>query len=366
MTEYRHLLAGRSVGLITNQTGVDENLQSNVPLLAVYCQLKALFGPEHGLSGTAQAGAKVGSGVDQPLPVYSLYGQTHQPTTEMLEGLDLLIFDIQDVGARFYTYTWPMYRSMQAASDQGLSFMVLDRPNPIGGERVAGNVSELDFLSFVGQHPIPICHGMTVGELAQLFKTECQLDLDLQVIPISTHWKRKHLFEQTGWSWIPPSPNIPRPQTAQLYIGTCLNEGTNQSEGRGTTMPFEWIGAPWLDSHWLSQALNSLGLAGIKARSIQFEPTFSKYPSECCHGIQMHLTDSSRACPIEATLHLINLVHKRYPDQFQFQETFFDKLVGTDNLRITILSHQSVEDLIQDWKQQSLAFRQRRQPYLIY
>jgi uncharacterized protein YbbC (DUF1343 family) len=284
----------------------------------------------------------------------------------MLEGLDLLIFDIQDVGARFYTYTWTMYRSMQAASDQGLSFMVLDRPNPIGGERVAGNVSELDFLSFVGQHPIPICHGMTVGELAQLFKAECQLDLDLQVIPMSTHWKRKHLFEKTGWSWVPPSPNMPRPQTAQLYIGTCLIEGTNLSEGRGTTMPFEWIGAPWLDSHWLSQSFNDLRLAGIKARSIQFEPTFSKYQTECCHGIQMHLIDSSRACPIEATLHLINLVHKRYPDQFQFQEAFFDKLVGTDRLRLAILSQQSVEDLIQDWKQQSLAFRQRRQPYLIY
>ena len=368
LSEYTHLLSGRSVGLITNQTGVDENLRSNVPLLAEHCQVNALFSPEHGLSGMAQAGIKVSSDDKQLIPIHSLYGETKQPTPDMLDELDLLIFDIQDVGARFYTYTWTMYRAMKSAEESGLDFMVLDRPNPIGS-RIVGNVSESVFLSFVGQHPIPIQHGMTIGELAQLFRSECKLDIDLQVIPMRPNQNRELFFEQTDWLWIPPSPNIPNRRTAQLYVGTCLIEGTNLSEGRGTTKPFEWIGAPWLDGQWFADAFNELALFGIKARPIQFEPTFSKYKGELCYGVQLHLTETNsldQACPISATLYLMHLIKHRYPDQFRFHTTFFDRLAGSDKLRHTIQNGSSITILLEDWRQQSLEFWQRCQPYLIY
>ena len=368
LRNYTHLLKGRSIGIITNQTGVDEQLRDNVSLLAEHSQIKALFSPEHGLTGTAQAGVRISSDQKQLIPVYSLYGQTKQPTEDMLEGLDLLVFDIQDVGARFYTYTWTMYRAMKSAEECGLDFMVLDRPNPIGS-RVAGNVSETNFLSFVGQHPIPMQHGMTIGELAQLFNSECNLDIDLKVISMHTNETRNFFFEQADWLWVPPSPNIPNRRTTQLYVGTCLIEGTNLSEGRGTTKPFEWIGAPWLDGQWLATAFNKLDLLGMKARPIQFEPIFSKYKGKVCNGIQLHLTNinlEGKCCSISATLHLLNLVKHQYPDEFQFHDTFFDRLVGSDKLRNTIEEGISVDDLIEDWRQQSLGFQQHCRSYLIY
>ena len=376
------LIAGRSIGLITNQTGVDAQLQSNLMLFAEHpkVQLVGLFSPEHGISGSVQSATYIPSAVDKgrQIPIYSLYGETRQPTPEMLAEIDVLVYDIQDVGSRFYTYISTLLRSMGAAAANSVDFIVLDRPNPIRGDRVEGNRLQPAFRSFVGETTLTIRHGMTVGELAQFFKAELDFALpprlhqdssQLEVVPMHG-WRRAMWYDQTGLPWVPPSPNMPTVETATLYPGTCLLEGTNLSEGRGTTKPFEWIGAPWIDPEKWADTLNNLDLPGIHFRPIHFTPTFSKYAEQPCHGVQVHVTDRDQFKPVEAALHLIATARSDYPDQFEFLENsgryFFDLLAGTDELRLRLMKRESPTAIVQSWEAEVEKFTERCRPYLLY
>jgi uncharacterized protein YbbC (DUF1343 family) len=371
--EKPYLIERKSIGLITNQTGVDENLRSNLSLFAECSttRLTALFSPEHGIWGNHHDMLKIPSATDERhlIPIHSLYGETLQPTQEMLSGIDALVYDLQNVGARFYTFITTMLLAMQAACERGVEFIVLDRPNPIGGDRVEGTVLQHNFKSFVGAHPIPIRHGMTIGELALLFKAELGLDLQLEVVPMCG-WTRSMWYDQTGLPWVPPSPNMPTIETATLYPGTCLIEGTNLSEGRGTTKPFEWIGAPWIDSERWAETLNNLDLPGTHFRPIHFTPTFSKYADQPCHGVQVYATDRDRFRPVEVALHLIATAQCDYPNRFEFRQNsgryFFDLLAGTDELRLRLMERESPTEIVQSWEEEMEKFTERCRPHLLY
>ena len=368
------LIEGRSIGLITNQTGVGPQFRSNLTLFAEHpkVQLAVLFSPEHGISGSARAGSHVPSAVDKGrhVPIYSLYGETRQPTPEMLAGIDTLVYDIQDVGSRFYTYISTLLRSMKAAAANNVNFIVLDRPNPIRGDRVEGNLLQPAFQSFVGETVIPIRHGMTVGELAQFFRAELDFgSSQVEVVPMHG-WQREMWYDQTGLPWVPPSPNMPTVETATLYPGTCLIEGTNLSEGRGTTKPFEWIGAPWINPEKWADTLNNLELPGAHFRPIHFTPTFSKYADQECHGVQVHVTDRDQFKPVDVALHLIATAQRDYPGQFEFLKNqgryFFDLLAGTDALRLRLMKRESPTEIVQSWAADVDNFTDQRRPYLLY
>ena len=373
--EQLELVAGRSIGLITNQTGIDPQFRQNLTLFAEHpkVELAAIFSPEHGISGSAQAGIQIAStsGKGEQIPIYSLYGTTRQPTPEMLAGIDALVYDIQDVGSRYYTYISTLLQSMSAAAANNVDFIVLDRPNPIRGDCVEGNLLRPAFRSFVGETTLVIRHGMTVGELAQFCWTELDPapSLRLHVVPMHG-WRRGMWYDQTGLPWVPPSPNMPTVETATLYPGTCLIEGTNLSEGRGTTKPFEWIGAPWIDPEKWADTLNNLELPGTLFRPIHFTPTFSKYADQGCHGVQVHVTDRDQFRPVDAALHLLATAQHNYPDQFKFLKNrgryFFDLLAGTDELRLRLNRHESPTEIVQSWEAGVTKFTERCGPYLLY
>ncbi len=324
-------------------------------------QLTALFGPEHGIEGAAEAGEMVTS----TTRVYSLYGGTRAPTPEMLENVDVLVYDIQDVGARFYTFISTMFESMSAAAEKGIPFLVLDRPDPIDGSRVEGPVLEEDHYSFVGIHHIPIRYGMTPGELARLFQGERIPDLVLWVVPLKGWW-RTMPFSATGLPWISPSPNMPSVLTAELYPGTCLIEGTNLSEGRGTTRPFELIGAPWFNSNMVATLLNNQQLPGVHFRSQSFKPSFSKYKGETCAGIQIHITDEKQFLPIRTTLYLLRETLNVHPDKLVFREAAFDRLIGNSWVRRMLIESRAVDAIEARWKPELDQFLARREKYLLY
>lgn len=380
--EGMELVENQSIGLITNHTGVDAQFRSNLTLFAEQSkvELAALFSPEHGIAGSVQAGIHVTSTSSkrQQIPIHSLYGKTREPTAEMLAGIDALVYDIQDVGSRFYTYISTLFRSMRAAAANGVDFIVLDRPNPIRGDRVEGNQLQPPFRSFVGETDLTIRHGMTVGELAYFCRAEIdsaarskpdQGASQLEVVPMRG-WKRMMWYDQTGLPWVPPSPNMPTVETAALYPGTCFLEGTNLSEGRGTTKPFEWTGAPWIDAERWADELNDIALPGIYFRPIYFTPTFSKYANQPCHGVQVHVTDRDRIKPIEVGLHLIATAQQLYPDHFHFLQNrgryFFDLLAGTDEARLRLTSGESPSMIVQSWEGEVESFAERRRPYLLY
>jgi len=360
--KYFQWIKGKRVGLVTNQTGVDSRMALTADRLAAQpdTKLTALFAPEHGLSGAAQAGEKVQSTTS----VYSLYGQNPGPTAEMLANVDILMYDIQDVGVRFYTYLSTLYETMRSAAAKGIPLIVLDRPNPIDARRVQGVILESGRESFVGIYRIPIRYGMTVGELAQLMNTEARLGCDLRVVPVKG-WKRSHWFDKTRLQWILPSPNIPTVESATVYPGTCLIEGTNLSEGRGTTRPFELIGAPWLDSKRLADSLNRLGLKGVYFRPQAFTPTFSKYKDHVCQGIQVHVLDRDDFEPIEATLHIIEQIMKLQPGSLEFNNAF-DRLTGTTRVREALLRGEAVPAIEKSWEPDLKEFMKIRKKYLIY
>ena len=371
--EKPYLIERKSIGLITNQTGVDENLRSNLSLFAECSKtrLTALFSPEHGIWGNHHDMLNIPSATDERhlIPIHSLYGETLQPTQEMLSGIDALVYDLQNVGARFYTFITTMLLAMQAACERGVEFIVLDRPNPIGGDRLEGTVLQHNFKSFVGAHPIPIRHGMTIGELALLFKAELGLDLQLEVVPMCG-WTRSMWYDQTGIPWVPSSPSMPTLDTAILYPGTCLIEGTNLSEGRGTTKPFEWIGAPWIDADKWSETLNHLELPGVRFRPVHFVPSLSKYVDELCHGVSVHILDRRLAMPLEVVVYLLATVVEAYPNHFEFLETdgtpFIDLLTGTDSLRLALMDRHPPSEILQGWRGELAEFARRRRPFLIY
>ncbi|MEC3608584.1 exo-beta-N-acetylmuramidase NamZ family protein [Bacillus glycinifermentans] len=366
----KNMLKGKKVGLITNPTGVDAKLNSSIDLLHQDpdIELTALFGPEHGVRGDAQAGDKVDSYIDEKtgLPVYSLYGNTKKPTPEMLKNVDVLLFDIQDVGTRFYTYIYTMAYAMEAAKENDIPFIVLDRPNPLGGIKVEGPVLDPNYSSFVGRYPIPLIHGMTAGELAQLFNEEFKIGADLTVVKMKG-WKRRMSFEDTGLPFVLPSPNMPTVDTAIVYPGMGLIEGTNISEGRGTTKPFELIGAPYIKSTELAEKLNSLKLSGVRFRAASFTPTFSKHQNKLCHGVELYVTNRSAFQPVKTGISIIKTIHDLYPDGFQFlSSNNFNLLIGNSWVKTMIEKGASAEDIVKRYEGEQKRFMNIRKKYLLY
>jgi uncharacterized protein YbbC (DUF1343 family) len=389
------LIKGKRVGLITNPTGVDSQLRSTIDLFYENPEINlvALYGPEHGIRGNAQAGEYVPFSIDEKynIPVFSLYGQSKKPQPDifknidgymrsfdtkkigkipekaMVDRIDALIFDIQDVGTRVYTYMATMVYSMEASAENGIDFIVLDRPNPINGQDMEGPLLEYpEFSSFVGLYPIPMRHGMTVGELAMLFNDKfLEKKAKLTVIPLQG-WKRKMWFDETGLPWIIPSPNMPTLETATVYPGQVLWEGTNVSEGRGTTKPFEIFGAPWIDGYQLTKKLSDLFLPGVRFREAWFTPTFSKYSGELCSGVQIHVTDRNRYRPLESTLYIIKTIMDMYPEYFKFHADYMDKITGTSKVREALEKGLDVKDILKNFEEPLNNFSKLRKPYLLY
>jgi len=368
------VIRGRRIGLVVNHSSVTRQLEHAVEaLMTLGINVTALFAPEHGARGEVPAGRPVPNGTDActGLPIYSLYGETTKPTPEMLRGLDALVFDVQDVGARFYTFISTMYYAMQACAQNNVTFIVLDRPNPITGQVAEGNILEKQFASFVGVHPIPIRHGMTIGELANMFNGELNVLCDLKIVTM-TGWKRAMYFDETELAWVPPSPNIPTPDTALVYSGMCFLEGTNVSEGRGTTKPFELFGAPWVDAYQLAESLNALDLPGVRFRPAHFIPTTSKFAQEMCNGVQIHVRERKAFQPISTALHVMKTLHQMYPDLLQFLpagksgKLFFDLLAGTDKTRLGLLAGSPVSEIVGLWNYDLGAFREMSRRYFIY
>jgi len=365
------LLRGKRVGLVTNATGVDGQLRSDIDRFAARTDfnLVALFGPEHGVRGDAQAGEHVDSRRDAAtgLPVYSLYGDHREPSPQMLSGIDVLVYDIQDVGTRWYTYPWTLAHLLIAARRAGIPVVVADRPNPLGGEAVEGPVLMPQVASFVGMYAIPVRHGMTIGELARLFNEAFGIGADLHVVKMRG-WQRGDGFPAT-LAWVPPSPNMPTVATARVYTGTGLLEGTNVSEGRGTTLPFEMLGAPFVDAPTLARALEALQLPGVRFRPVWFTPTFSKFQGQACAGVQLHVTDAQAFRPVLTGVAVIKALHDLYPAQFQFlpgTPPFFDKLIGNDWLRPDIAEGEDLQALQDRWQPDLARFKVLRARYLLY
>ena len=371
-------MAGKRIGLICNPTSVDATLRwapsalQDVPGV----DLRVLFGPEHGVRGYAQDQIEVADDVDPAtgLPVRSLYAATRVPTTPMLEGLDALVFDVQDVGARYYTFIWTLAHAMEACARRELEMIVLDRPNPIGGAQVEGNLVDPAFVSFVGLHPIPNRHGMTVGELARLFNTEFGIGCRLSVVAASG-WDRRLWFDETGLPWVMPSPNMPTLDTAAVYPGGCLVEGTNLSEGRGTTRPFEIVGAPFVDPERLAAELNEDDLPGVRFRALYFEPTFHKFAGTVCGGVQQHVFDREAYRPVRTGLALLKTVRRLWPRDFSWRPPPYeyervrpaiDILAGNDQIRVAIENDVPLETIEAAWENELRAFLGVRSRYLLY
>ncbi|WP_370568608.1 exo-beta-N-acetylmuramidase NamZ domain-containing protein [Exiguobacterium sp. SRB7LM] len=370
LMENPEILKGKRVGLITNPTGINAERTSIVDLFdqSDDFELTALYGPEHGVRGDAQAGSTVSSYIDDVtgLPVYSLYGATKKPTPEMLQDVDVLVFDIQDVGTRYYTYIYTMAYAMEAAAENGIPFVVLDRPNPQGGLRVDGPVLDPDYSSFIGLYPIPLKHGMTVGELARLFNTEYQIQADLEVVKMKG-WKRSMMYEDTGLPFVMPSPNMPTTDTVNVYPATGLFEGTNLSEGRGTTKPFQLIGAPYIKAHEYANELNGLDLPGVAFRAASFTPTFSKHAGKLTHGVEVYVTDPSRFESTRTGIAMIQTAHSMYPDDFEFlANDFIKKLTGNAYVKDMILEGAPLEDILTKIEDERDAFLPIRKEYLLY
>jgi len=349
-------------GLVTNHTGrLSDGRHLADALLDEGLPLAALFSPEHGFEGSTAEGARIyASGQTyRGVPIHSLYGESTRADPAALEGLGVLLFDIQDVGARFYTYPSTMARTMEAAAGRGIPYVVLDRPNPIGGLEVEGPVLEPDLASFVGLFPVPVRHGFTVGEYARWIRDQGLVPgserLDLRVVELQG-WRRRMLFTSTGLSWIPPSPNMRSPATALVYPGTCLVEGTNVSEGRGTDYPFEMVGAPWADGPALADRLNRLGLPGVRFEATAFVPgelgtaVEVKWKGELCRGVRLAVTDPARFRPFLTGVAVVDAFRRLHPDRFLWRGSHFDRLAGVGWLREGIESGLPVFDLEQRWR----------------
>lgn len=371
--ELLKIVRGKRVGLITNPTGVDGRLRMIADRLREdpHTTVVAFFAPEHGLRGSVQAGQKITDQLDPAtsIPVFSLYGQRPAPTAEALEGIDLLVFDIQDVGARFYTYGWTMTHAMEAAARKEIPFVVFDRPNPIGGHRVEGAPNTFD-CGLIGRLPatqpfgVATRHGLTVGELARYVNGEwLQNKVDLHVIK-AQGWRRTMYFDQTGRLWVPPSPNMPTLETAIVYPGMCLFEGTNLSEGRGTTRPFETIGAPFIQPLQLVAALEKKNVMGVIFRPTYFTPSFSKWQGQMCAGIQLHVTDREAFQPVHTGLVVLKTLLALYPGQVEVTP-FASKLIGIPDFHQRILT-ESVESIEASWRENLQKYLEVREKYLLY
>ena len=370
-------LAGMRVGLITNPTGVTSNLRSTVDVLheAKQVELVALFGPEHGVRGDVPAGGHVADTKDKRtgVPVYSLYGKNRRPSAQMLEGIDVLVFDIQDIGSRSYTFISTMAAAMESAAEHNIRFVVLDRPNPMTGNRIEGKPLDLKYKSFVGYLPIPYVHGMTVGELAQMINDQGWLPdgkrCDLTVVPMKG-WKRDMLFSETGLHWVLTSPHIPRAESSLFYAATgIMGELQVISEGVGYTLPFELAGAPDIDAEHMADELNGRQLAGIHFRPIYFQPYYTSLAKKVCGGVQIVLLDPHRAHLTSIQFHIMDYVRKHHSDKPLFggkRDALFDTVCGMDTVRTMFIEQKPVADIITKWNEGVTSFRTLRKKYLLY
>jgi len=375
-------LKGRRFGLLAHAASVTRDLKASWDVLASVpgASLAALFTPEHGLMGTHQdmegVALKRGSRV-RGIPVHSLYGDREaslRPSRSMLRGLDLLVADLQGVGSRYYTYLYTLTHCMEACREAGVEVWVLDRPNPLGGIRLEGNLVEPGYRSFVGRFPLPVRHGMTMGECAGMINGEFQAPCDLQVVPMEG-WRRRMEFDQTGLPWVMPSPNMPTLDTAAVYPGACLVEGTNLSEGRGTTRPFEIVGAPWIDPRALARDLQERELPGVAFRPLSFRPTFQKHAGLTCGGVQIHVLDRRTFLPFLTGVQLLLSANRLWPKHFQWRTEPYefetrrlaiDLLAGGPWLRETAEQGADLEALRSCWDRDLDRFRARRKKYLLY
>jgi uncharacterized protein YbbC (DUF1343 family) len=389
------LIKGKRVGLVTNPSGTGRDLRPTVDLLKTIpdVALTALYGPEHGVRGNGQAGEYVPFYFDDKygVPVFSLYGQSFKPEPGMLKNIDafmrsfdtqaagkqpeasmvgdidVLLYDIQDVGTRVYTYIATMAYAMQACAENGVDFVVLDRPNPINGVDLEGPVLDYPaFSSFVGLYPIPLRHGMTIGELALLFNDRFLNPKARLTVIKAEGWKRTMWYDQTGLPWVPPSPNMPTLDTATVYPGQVFFEGTNVSEGRGTTRPFELFGAPWIDGFELARALNALDLPGVRFREAWFTPTFSKFQGQACGGCQIHVLDRAAFRSFASMLQVIRVLREMYPKSFEFHADYFDKIMGTSRVREELEKGTPVPAILESLRPGLDEFEKLRRPYLRY
>ena len=368
MNEALALLKGQRTGLVGNHTSVAPDMTHLIDVFgrAGGAQLTTLFAPEHGFYGEMDVQLDSTTDPHTGLRIHSLYGDRRAPTPDMLEGLDVLVFTIQDVGVRFYTYISTMYHCMAAAAEEGIGFYVIDRPNPITGTRLEGNVTEPRFQSFVSIGPLPIRHGMTIGELAMMFNETDGIGADLTVVKMPA-WDRTHWFDQTDWPWVMPSPAMPTLDTAIVYPGTCLYESMNISVGRGTSRPFELIGAPWIDPFKLADSMNARDLPGVFFRPTYFVPTYRRYEDDRCGGVQIHVTDRDSFLPVAMALHLLLQIRDHHPDEFEWGPD--DRLrlkMGTDRFRQQVEAGETAEGILGDWEEERRAFEAVREAYLMY
>ncbi|MET9323511.1 DUF1343 domain-containing protein [Streptomyces sp. NPDC003038] len=368
-------LAGQRVGVLTNMSGVTRDCKGIVDVMHGDERVKvtAIFTGEHGYRGTPQAGLSEGDTTDAPtgLPVFDTYLRSGKVLAEVIErsGVDTVVYDFQDCGARFYTCTWTLYDAMVAAAMAGRRFVVLDRPNPVAGLRALGPVLNKKYATFVGREPIAQAHGMTPGELALLFNEQflpgaAGRRVELEVVPL-TGWRRRDFYDSTGLPWVPPSPNMATPATALVYSGTCLFEGTNMSEGRGTVQPFELLGAPGVDGRWAAAA-NSLGLPGAHFREAYYKPTFSKYSGKIVGGLQIHVHDRTAYDPVRTAVALLVTAKATWKDFAWRPDHFIDKLSGSDRLRTMIDKGAGLDDITASWQDELAAFDTVRRAHLLY
>jgi len=368
-------IIGKRLGLITNPTGIGNNFRSTIDVLFYDNRFKltALFGPEHGVRGDVFAGKKIDDYKDPKtgIPVYSLYGKNRKPTKKMLENVDVLVFDIQDIGIRPYTYIYTMAYGMEAAKENNIPFVVLDRPNPLGGTLIEGPVLNPKFKSFIGLYPIPYVPGMTVGELALLFNKEYEINCDLIIIEMNG-WKRDMLFHETGLIWVPTSPHLPHPETA-FYIAATggFGELHTISEGVGTPFPFEICGGPWVDGNKLAEEMNQFNLPGIYFRPLSFKTYYLRYVDEPCSGVQLHVSDFRKFQPMRIQIYLMTTLKKLFPEYDYFEKasrrkSSFNRAMGTDKVMKAIQDGKSADEIITSWQEDLEKFKKIRINYLLY
>ena len=362
------VLSGQRIGLVTNASSVTRALvPTRDALLDAGVRIVALFGPEHGFSATVADAKPVPSSRDRRtgLPVYSLFGDVYKPTPAMLEGIDALVYDLQDVGVRFYTFTTTLAFLLEACAEHHLPLIVLDRPNPVTGLMIEGPLMEPQQQTFLGHGPLPLRYGLTLGELAHFYNRELNIGAALQVVTMRG-WNRAHWYDQTDMLWVPPSPGIPHFDTTVVYPGTCLIEGTNVTEGRGTPLPFEIIGAPWIDGEALAAELNAQRLDGVRFRAVEFTPSEWKYPHQLCAGVQVHVTAREALHPVTMGLQLVRTLRDMYPGQFVWRAEHFDSLIGNTSTREQLEHGVKAETITAAWEDEQTAFISRSRTYWLY
>jgi len=372
-------LRNACVGLVAHPASIDRKLDHAVDVCrgSKKFRLSAMFGPQHGILGQTQDNMIEWEGFRDPatgLPIYSLYGTTRKPLPQMLADIDVLVIDLQDVGSRYYTFIWTLDLCMEACREAGKTVVVLDRPNPITGSIIEGPVLDPDYASFVGQRPLPVRHGMTIGEIGHYLEDRFHPGIDYRVIPLM-NWKRTQWFDETRLPWVLPSPNMPTLDTALVYPGMCLLEGTGLSEGRGTTRPFEIFGAPFIHAETLAGHLKEFRLPGVTFRPLSFQPTFQKHAGKLCGGVQIHVTDRERFKPFKTGVAILKAIHNTWPREFTWKEPPYeyetikmpiDILAGTDRFRKMIEKWAELKDMEAWWKEEQKAFEKIRKEYLLY